>query len=141
MTGTAAAFDAPLSFGADALGSNPRARQNWMLKCQGCHRADATTKPLNAPPLAGEVAKVLSVPGGREYLARVPGVATVNLPSDEVAELLNWTLIRFDPAHVPRDFRPYTGDEIETLRKHPLRVEAAAMRGRLHAAWREQLGR
>lgn len=133
-TGTASAFDGPPPYDAHALASNPRAQQNWMLKCQGCHRADAATKPLNAPPLAGEVAKVLSVSGGREYLVRVPGVATVDLPSDQVAELLNWMIFRYDPRHVPGDFRPYTGDEIAMLRKHPLRIEAAAIRRRLHAA-------
>lgn len=137
-TGTAVAFKEPSTYDQSVLADNPRAQQNWMLKCQGCHRADALTKPLNAPPLAGEISKVLSVPGGREYLARVPGVATVDLPSDEVAELLNWTLYRFDPEHIPSDFSPYTGNEIEMLRKNPLRVEASATRKRLHSELNQQ---
>lgn len=141
VTGTAVGYDVPSAYNASAFVDNPRAQQNWMLKCQGCHRADALTKPLNAPPLAGEISKLLSVPGGREYLARVPGVATVDLPSDEVAELLNWTIYRFDPEHIPIDFSPYTGNEIERLRKDPLRVEASAIRKRLHSALNKQQNR
>ena len=78
-----------------ALQSAARARQNWILTCQGCHRADATGTPQTTPTMAGFVAKFLQVPGGREYLARVPGVATAALTDAELAEVLNWSLVRF----------------------------------------------
>lgn len=110
-----------------------RAHVNWVLKCQGCHQPNADGHPVNAPPLAGQVARVLALPGGREYLGRVPGVATSALPDAELAELLNWTLLRFDPGHVPANFRPYSANEIARLRRRPLRVEAAATRARLVA--------
>lgn len=109
--------------------SNPAlARQNWILKCQGCHRPDATGSAETTPAMAGVVAKFLHVPGGREYLGRVPGVATAPISDTELADLLNWTLYRFDNAHVPADFKPYTASEIGKLRKAPLRTEAPAMR-------------
>lgn len=109
--------------------ANPaRARQNWILTCQGCHRADATGTAQTTPTMAGYVAQFLHVPGGREYLAQVPGVATAALSDDALAEVLNWSLLRFDPAHVPGDFTPYTPAEVGRLRLKPLRTEAAAVR-------------
>lgn len=116
--------------------SNPaRARQHWILQCQGCHRPDASGTPATTPAMAGIIGKFLSVPGGREYLAQVPGVATAALSDADLAEVLNWTLARFDPAHVPADFRPYTAAEMAALRKNVLRVEAARVRARLAAGF------
>ena len=108
-----------------------RARQNYMLKCQGCHRADASGDARTSPAMAGTVARFLGVDGGRDYLARVPGVATAVLDDAALAELLNWTLYRFDRAHLPADFKPYTAAEIGRARTRPLRTEAAATRAAL----------
>lgn len=110
-----------------------RARIDYMLKCQGCHRPDGTGDLTSTPPLAGEVARFLAVPEGREFLGRVPGVASVDLSNERLAEVLNWTLYRFDSAHVPANFKPYTAAEIAALRKAPLRLDRAAMRARLIA--------
>jgi len=108
---------------------NPqRAWQNWTLNCQGCHRPDGTGSEGTAPPLAGTVSKFLNVPGGREYLGRVPGVATSSLSSADLAELMNWMFWRFDQQHMPADFVPFTAEELARLRTNPLRLEAASMR-------------
>ena len=84
------------------------------------------------------VAQFLGVPGGREFLARVPGVSTVDLDNARLANLVNWTLYTFDAAHVPADFRPYTPEEIGQLRRHPLRLERADMRARLVAGFTQE---
>lgn len=110
-----------------------RARQNWMLSCQGCHRADATGTPQTTPTMAGFVAKFLHLPGGREYLVRVPGVATAALSDADLAEVVNWSLVRFDPANVPADFKPFTPAEVGQLRRKPLRAEAMAVRATMVA--------
>jgi len=111
-----------------------RARIDYMLKCQGCHHPDGSGNAVNTPPLAGEVAKFLSVPGGREFLGRVPGVASTDLDDERLADLLNWSLYRFDAAHLPAGFTPYTPAELGALRHTPLRLERAEMRARLVAA-------
>jgi hypothetical protein len=112
--------------------TNPqRAWQNWTLNCQGCHRPDGTGSAGTAPSLAGTVSRFLNVPGGREYLGRVPGVATSALASAELAELMNWMFWRFDKEHLPADFLPFTAEEIGRLRAQPLRLEASAMRNDL----------
>ena len=137
-TGAAVATPGPASPDAIPGVANPvRARQHWILQCQGCHRADATGTPQTAPTMAGFVARFLQVPGGREYLARVPGVATAALSDADLAEVVNWSLARFDPAHLPADFKPYTAAEIGGLRSKPLRAEASAMRARLVAEFDE----
>ena len=105
----------------------------YQAKCQGCHRPDGTGDLTSTPPLAGEVAKFLAVPEGREFLGRVPGVASVNLSDERLAEVLNDTLYRFDAAHVPADFKPYTAAEIAVLRKAPLRLDRAEKRAALVA--------
>ena len=111
---------------------NPqRAWQHWTLNCQGCHRPDGTGSSGTAPSLAGTVARFLSVPGGREYLGRVPGVATSALSSADLSEVMNWMLWRFDKEHLPADFKPYSTAEIEQLRSAPLRLEASRMRADL----------
>lgn len=109
------------------------ARIDYVLKCQGCHRPDGTGNAANTPPLAGEVARFLAVPGGREFLARVPGVASVDLDDRRTARVLNYTLFRFDREHLPDYFRPYTAEEIRRLRGKPIRLERAAERARLIA--------
>jgi hypothetical protein len=116
--------------------SNPQqARIDYMLKCQGCHRPDGTGDDRSNPPMKNIVARFLGVPGGREFLGRVPGVSTVDLDDTRLANLLNWTLYTYDPAHMPADFQPYTATEISELRRHPLRLERADMRARLVAGF------
>jgi len=112
--------------------TNPqRAWQNWTLNCQGCHRPDGTGSAGTAPSLADTVSKFLTVPGGREYLGRVPGVATSALANADLAELMNWMFWRFDKGHMPADFLPFTAEEIGRLRTAPLRLEASQMRNDL----------
>ena len=130
VAGVAAAQPPPGD--APAGVTNPqRAWQNWTLNCQGCHRPDGTGSAGTAPSLAGTVSKFLTVPGGREYLGRVPGVATSALPSTDLAELMNWMFWRFDKEHLPDNFVPFTTEEIGRLRTQPLRLEASRMRGDL----------
>lgn len=109
--------------------ANPqRAWQHWTLNCQGCHRPDGSGSAGTTPAIAGAVGKFLAVPGGRKYLVRVPGVATSALSDADLSEVVNWMLWRFDAAHVPAGFKPYTASEVGALRKQPLRLEAAGIR-------------
>lgn len=120
---------------ADASAREDRlARQHWMLQCQGCHRPSGEGTPPGTPPLVGQVSSFLKVEGGREYLGRVPGVATAALNDEELARLLNWTLKTYDPDNMPPGFKPYTTEEIARLRRSPLRTDANLVRNSLIAA-------
>jgi len=110
-----------------------QARIDYMLKCQGCHRPDGTGDMASTPPLKDMVARFLQVKGGREFVGRVPGVAMTDLGDRRLAQLLNWTLHRFDARHVPAGFQPYTEAEIGALRRDPLRLDRAPTRARLIA--------
>lgn len=108
-----------------------------MLNCQGCHRADGGATGDQVPALSGTVAKFLAVPGGREYLIRVPGVAMAPMDDESIAELTNWMLHEFDEENIPADFASYSAREVGTLRKSPLGTEAGTVRDALM----EEIGR
>jgi len=132
QTPAGAAGSAPARDAAPAgVGDARRAWQNWTMNCQGCHRVDGTGSAGTSPSLAGTVAKFVWVPGGREYLGRVPGVATSPLSNADLAEVVNWMLWRFDKEHLPSTFQPFTAAEIGQLRTQPLRLEASQMRNDL----------
>jgi hypothetical protein len=102
---------------------------DYTLECAGCHRADGAGTPGSVPALRDSVARFLAVPGGRDYLARVPGVAQAPLDDAALAAVLNWMLDHFDHAHVPAGFVPYTAEEVGRRRKQPLlNVEAERKR-------------
>jgi mono/diheme cytochrome c family protein len=93
---------------------------DYALNCQGCHRADGSGTPGSVPALAGSVGRFLRVPGGRQYLVRVPGVAQAPLDDAALAAVLNWILARFGGDDAPRDVVPYTAAEVGPLRRSPL---------------------
>lgn len=91
-----------------------------MMECQGCHLADGSGGVSSIPPLDNHVAKFLTVPGGREFLAQVPGVARSPLKDEEITAVLNWLLNEFGPQDIARSYPPYTVQEVGALRKNPL---------------------
>jgi mono/diheme cytochrome c family protein len=101
---------------------------DYAVTCQGCHRADGAGTPGTVPPLAGSVGRFLRVPGGREFLVRVPGVAQAPLDDAALAAVLNWMLERFGPDDVPEGFVPYAAEEVRRLRQRPLTDVAGARR-------------
>lgn len=119
------------STAAFAADSDTRVWRHWALNCQGCHQPHGAGLPGATPPLRGVVARFTATPEGRTYLARVPGVANAPLSDADLAELLNWLLLRFDREHLSADFRPYQAAEVATLRSRPLRAEAALVRADL----------
>jgi mono/diheme cytochrome c family protein len=106
---------------------------DYALNCQGCHRADGAGTPESVPALAGSVGKFLRVPGGREFLGQVPGVALSSLDDAALAGVLNWILARFGRDEVPPGFAPYTTEEVGRLRRSPL-TDVEGVRRRLLGA-------
>jgi mono/diheme cytochrome c family protein len=102
----------------------------YMMECQGCHLADGGGGLNSVPTLRNSVAKFPVVPGGREYLARVPGVALSSLSDQDITAVLNWMLTKFGPVEWTRRYAPYTVEEVAVLRKHPL-TEIGSQRAEL----------
>lgn len=119
------------------VANGQRAAMNWALNCRGCHGADARGTSDDVPDMAGLMARFLSVDGGRDYLVRVPGVAFSSLGDDELAELVNWTLYRFDREHIPLQFKPYNAAEVAMLRDEAYVSEANIRRKELLSYMRE----
>jgi mono/diheme cytochrome c family protein len=110
---------ATLSIASAALAGGSPA-ELYTLNCWGCHKPRAEGIPGTVPRLADSMADFLRVPGGREYLVEVPGVAASALSNAEIAEVLNWLLITFNKAEMPAEFKPYTAAEIAKYRPHQL---------------------
>lgn len=107
--------------GAKAGDANDeRATINYRLNCAGCHLEDGMGRTGLVPPLAGTMGGIFSLPGGREYIGRIPGVANSFMTDGELSAVLNWSLRRFDPKSLPADFRPYTAEEVGRLRRAPM---------------------
>ena len=110
---------AALAISARALADGSPAEM-YTLNCWGCHKPRAEGIPGTVPRLADSMGDFLHVPGGREYLVEVPGVAASALSNAEIAKVLNWLLFTFNKAELPADFKPYTADEIAKYRPHQL---------------------
>jgi mono/diheme cytochrome c family protein len=111
---------AALSIASAALAGGSPPAELYTLNCWGCHKPRAEGIPGTVPRLADSMADFLRVPGGREYLAEVPGVAASALSDDEIARVLNWLLFTFNKAEMPADFTPYTAAEIAKYRPRQL---------------------
>lgn len=92
----------------------------YTLNCWGCHQPHAEGIPGTVPRLAGSMGYFLNVPEGRAYIIEVPGVAASPLTDAEVAQVTNWLLQTFSKDQLPRDFKPYTAEEVSRLRPHQL---------------------
>jgi hypothetical protein len=115
-------------------------RIDYILQCQGCHLADGSGAEGAVPDLRGSLGRFLAVPGGREYLARVPGAAQAPLSDQRLAALLDWMIREFDAVAAAGGFEPYRAAEVARFRAQPYadvapvrrallrRVEAAAAR-------------
>lgn len=93
-----------------------RVQHDYLLSCAGCHRFDG--QGSGDVPSLDETFKLLSLPGGRAYLAGVPGVAQAPLDDERLADLLNWVIKEFGGGD---EFEPYRTEEVGQLRAEPLR--------------------
>ena len=104
-------------FAATARAEDPRV--DYMLQCQGCHLADGSGAPGAVPDLRGSLGRFLAVPGGREYLVRVPGAAQSPLSDQRLAALLDWMIREFDPSAAAEDQGPYRAEDVARWRAKP----------------------
>ena len=102
---------------------------NYMLQCQGCHMADGSGSPGSVPDLRGCLGLFLGVPGGREFLIRVPGSAQSPLSNSQLAEVLNWMIGEYGPSDISQGFTPFDAEEV-ALHRRPL-ADVAPVRARL----------
>nr|WP_322102999.1 cytochrome c [Paraburkholderia sp. J41] len=108
----------------------PLARQHWVQNCMGCHTATGGGIAGKVPPLAHSLGYFERVPGGREYVMRVPGASNSALSDQQLADVLNWLLITMNREAIPPDFKPYTAAEVAEHRR-PAFADVAPRRAAL----------
>lgn len=109
-----------LTFSVRAIDINQKsALFNYQMFCQGCHTADGIGGE-SVPRLKGNIGRFLTITEGREFLVRVPGSANSSLNNTDLAEVLNWMVLKFGGESIPCDWVPYTAEEVGRLRINPL---------------------
>jgi hypothetical protein len=86
----------------------------------GCHLADGSGEPGRVPSLRRSLLLLSSLPAGRDYIIRVPGVAQSSLSNEETAALLNWMARNLSDLEAPPGFVDYSAAEVERSRSRPL---------------------
>jgi mono/diheme cytochrome c family protein len=87
----------------------------YLLNCWGCHGSHGEGIKGTAPPLVG-LGDFLKASGGRAYIIEVPGVSLSALNDAQIATVMNWVLENMSKNNLPRDFSPYTADEVHRYR-------------------------
>jgi len=107
-----------LCTGARLAAADQPPEVNYMLHCMGCHLADGSGAPPQVPDVRGEMGRMLTVEGGREYLVQIPGAATSPVSDRELAAIINYMLHAFSAETLPASFDPFTEAEVQRLRPH-----------------------
>lgn len=94
-------------------------KQNYMLRCAGCHLVDGAGSPdVGIPDLRGNVGLFLNSEEGRQFLIKVPGVAHAPLSDKEITLVVHWMLKNFSANEIPADFQQYTTEEVRQYRNN-----------------------
>lgn len=110
-------------------------RIDFALRCRGCHGFAGEGTPGHVPRLDGFVGMFTWVPGGRDYLMRVPGVARSRLDDARLAAVLNWMLATYGAGQIDPGFIPYSTAEVSSARRRIL-LDRRSIREELLAAMR-----
>jgi hypothetical protein len=76
--------------------------------------------PPEVPSLRDELGKLVGIPGGRDYIVRVPGASQAPISDEELADVLNFVLTKFNGKTLASDFKPLTGPEVTASRRNIL---------------------
>jgi mono/diheme cytochrome c family protein len=115
---------------AGSVAATTSVRSLYVVHCAGCHGVDGAGSRVGNVPDMRQLGAFLRVPGGREFVIKVPGVMGSGLDDAQVAQVTNWVLATVARASVPEDHAAYTAVEVTRARERPL-VDVAAARRRL----------
>lgn len=127
----------PARADAPSVTTPTSARATYLLYCAGCHGADGVGLPQNYVPGLKRLGDFLRLPGGREFVIKVPGVMGSGLDDAQVAEVSNWVLGTIAKDSVPPQHTPYAAADVARARAAPL-VDVLAERRRLQEQARQQ---
>lgn len=119
-----AALVAGTAVAARAAEVDARTVHDYLLSCGGCHELDGSGS-ARVPSLRG-VDHLLARTGGRDYVLRVPGVASAPLSDARLAALLDWVFVSFGNQAATH----FTAAEVNAARRRPF-VDPKAARAAL----------
>ena len=100
------------------------------------------------PSMRGLAGRLLTLPGGREYLVQVPGVMNSGLSDADTARLMNWLLPQVSAETLPPGTLPYDAEVIGAVRESAADIgldsgasdivvcAAGTLPAELHKLWR-----
>jgi mono/diheme cytochrome c family protein len=100
-------------------GTSPKAPHLFVASCMGCHGGDGHGISGKIPAF-NQMSLFLRIPEGRRYLTSVPGASNSSLTDAELADVLNWILVRFSPKESLGSWQPYTAAEVSAHRRPAL---------------------
>jgi hypothetical protein len=109
------------------------ARNNYMLRCMGCHVADGSGSLGKVPAVRDSLGPLIATPEGRRFLVQVPGAARSPLSDLELAQVLSWMVRNLSQPPPPPGFTDFSAQEVARYRSTPL-LNVQATRARLLAA-------
>ena len=92
------------------------AEKNYLLHCSGCHLPNGIGDPPNTPTLRDTIGKIVATPEGRDYIIRVPGSSQTPMSDQQLADVLNWMLTKFNSETLPKTFEPLSAQEVSSSR-------------------------
>ena len=96
-------------------------QSTYLQRCGGCHGIQGVSNPTVVPTLRGQVGQFLCTQEGREYLLRLPSIATSPLSDEQVADLMNFVVFSLGGAQPDAVRAPVFGSrEVHELRRKPL---------------------
>lgn len=122
---------------APAVATTSNARAAYMLHCSGCHGLDGSGLPASYVPSLQRLGDFLRVPGGRDFVVKVPGVMNSGLDDAQVADVTNWLLATIARDSTPQGYQPYSAADVARVRAATL-PDVMAERARLQALARQQ---
>ncbi|WP_165857133.1 c-type cytochrome [Marinobacter sp. JSM 1782161] len=112
------ALASPALAGEAGTGGAWTPKQNYTLRCIGCHGPHgAGSERGRIPDFRDSVASFSYLPRGREYLLHVPGVVGSSLNDQQIADVLNYVMKEWGGESLGRGFTPFTDAEVHYLRQ------------------------
>jgi hypothetical protein len=112
----------------------------YQLHCMGCHGAGGSGDATRVPSVNQAMLRFARTAEGRNYLVRVPGIATSPLSDADLTALLNWMLEDFGAPGAPGALGAappirFSVAEVSQARRKPLADVAAARLRVLAQQW------
>jgi len=117
-------------------------RDKYTLFCAGCHgyQGEGAGGGWGTKGIASfidQVGQFLRDREGRRYLVNVGGVSSAGMTDADTAIVLNYVLSTFGGRSTPNDFKPYTTEEISSLRRETV-ADPPAMRRQIATRLRKK---